>query len=54
MNKTGITKHKVICPRYCGGPHDLPTEDGPDHSHCHACAGKGYNIVVFKDGKRIS
>lgn len=51
MNKTGITKHKVICPRYCGdGPHDLPTEDG----HCHACAGKGYNIVVFKDGKRIS
>lgn len=43
MNKTGITKHKVICPR-CWG----------DSSSCHACASKGYNIVVFKDGKRIS
>lgn len=35
-------KHKVYCPN-C---------DGNDPKCC-ACDGKGYNIVVFENGKRI-
>lgn len=38
-------EYKVICP-VCWG---MGTK-----KDCCACAGKGYNIIVFKDGKRIS
>lgn len=37
----GRNKYKVICPRCYG-----------EDKHCHACDGKGYNIVIFKNGRR--
>ncbi len=37
-----IGEHKVSCPK-CGGT----------DKECIACDGKGYNIVTFKDGRRI-
>jgi hypothetical protein len=37
-----MKKYKVYCPEYC--------DKNPE---CPACGGKGYNIVIFKNGKRI-
>jgi hypothetical protein len=43
--KYQINKYKVSC-MVCAGVDD-------DTSKCNACGGKGYNIVIFKNGKRI-
>lgn len=40
--KKGTNTYKVLCPVYCD-----------NDKNCPACGGKGYNTVVFKDGKRI-
>ena len=34
--------YKVLCPVNCN-----------NDPKCNACGGRGYNIVIFKDGKRV-
>ena len=40
-----INEYKVICP-VCFGDENIV--------NCHACGGNGYNILTFKNGKRLT